>query len=177
MTTNTDSLNSNTGASFSLLTSEDLYLFNEGRHYRSYNKLGAHLIEARDGGGTCFSVWAPNTLEVSVIGSFNQWDEHSDRLTPRGNSGIWEGFAPEAKKGDLYKFRIRSQQNEYVIDKADPFGVRHEEPPHTASVVWDLEYDWADNEWMQKQKARNSLSSPVSIYELHLGSWMRLPEE
>ena len=177
MTTKIDSLNPSTGPSSSLLTSEDLYLFNEGRHYRSYNKLGAHLREAGDERGTCFSVWAPNAREVSVIGSFNQWDEHSDRLAPRGNSGIWEGFAPEAKKGDLYKFRIRSQQNEYVIDKADPFGVRHEEPPRTASVVWDLEYEWSDSEWMQKRKARNSLSAPMSIYELHLGSWMRVPEE
>jgi 1,4-alpha-glucan branching enzyme len=177
MTTTIDSPNPSTRPPFSLLTSQDLYLFNEGRHYRCYNKLGAHLIEARDGGGTCFSVWAPNAREVSVIGSFNEWDEHAHRLAPRGNSGIWEGFAPEAKKGDLYKFRIRSQQKGYVIDKADPFGVRHEEPPRTASVVWDLEYEWSDSEWMQQRKAKNSLSAPMSIYELHLGSWMRVPEE
>ena len=130
-----DPQNPGTSSELSLLTSQDLYLFNEGRHYRSYNKLGAHLMEER---GTCFSVWAPNAREVSVIGSFNQWDEHAHRLEPRGNSGIWEGFVPEAKKGDLYKFRIRSHQNEYVIDKADPFGVWHQEPPRTASVVWDL---------------------------------------
>ena len=161
----------------SLLSPQDLYLFNEGRHYRSYSKLGAHLVDADGERGACFSVWAPNARGVSVIGSFNQWAEHAHPLEPRGNSGIWEAFVPEAKKGDLYKFRIRSERNGYVIDKADPFGVRHEEPPRTGSVVWDLEYEWSDHEWMQKRKARNSLSTPLSIYELHLGSWMRVPEE
>jgi len=161
----------------SLLSPQDLFLFNEGRHFRSYNKLGAHLVEAGGERGTCFSVWAPNAREVSVIGSFNQWVERAHPLEPRGNSGIWEGFVPSAKKGDVYKFHIRSHQNGYVIDKADPFGVRHEKPPHTASVVWDLEYEWSDKEWMQKRRARNSLSAPMSIYELHLGSWMRVPEE
>ena len=161
----------------SLLSPQDLFLFNEGRHYRSYNKLGAHLMEAGGERGTCFSVWAPNAREISVIGSFNQWDEHAHPLQPRGNSGIWEGFSPEAKKGDLYKFRIRSQQNGYVIDRRSFRCAQHEEPPRTASVVWDLEYEWSDNEWMQKRKAKNSLSAPMSIYELHLGSWMRVPEE
>ncbi|MGH9880915.1 MAG: 1,4-alpha-glucan branching protein GlgB, partial [Pyrinomonadaceae bacterium] len=161
----------------SLLTSEDLYLFNEGRHYRAYDKLGAHLIEAGDERGTCFSVWAPNAREVSVIGNFNQWDERANRLEPRGNSGIWEGFAQEAKKGDLYKFRIRSHQNDYLIDKTDPFGVRHEQPPSSASVIWNLKYEWSDGEWMNARKAKSSLSAPMSIYELHLGSWMRVPEE
>jgi len=161
----------------SILTSEDLYLFNEGRHYRLYEKLGAHLMEADGERGACFSVWAPNAHEVSVIGNFNQWDECATRLESRGNSGIWEGFAPEAKKGDLYKFRIRSRYNSYVIDKTDPFGVRHEEPPRSASVIWDLNFEWSDGEWMKGRKAKNSLSAPMSIYELHLGSWMRVPEE
>jgi len=114
----------------SLLSPQDLFLFNEGRHYRSYKTLGAHLMEAGGERGTCFSVWAPNAREVSVIGSFNQWAENAHPLEPRENSGIWEGFASEAKKGDLYKFRIRFQQNGYVIDKADPFGVRHGAAPH-----------------------------------------------
>jgi len=177
MTTTIENSKPDVSPPLSLLTPEDLYLFNEGRHYRSYDKLGAHLMEAGDERGTCFSVWAPNAREVSVIGSFNQWDEHADRLVPRGDSGIWEGFVPEAKKGDLYKFRIRSQQNGYVIDKTDPFGVRHEEPPSSASVIWDLKYEWLDGEWMQGRKEKNSLSAPMSIYELHLGSWMRVPEE
>src|SRR5271166_2327924 len=177
MTKTADSPMPGSRSDVSLLSPQDLFLFNEGRHFRSYDKLGAHPMEAGGERGTCFSVWAPNAREVSVIGSFNQWDEHAHPLEPRGNSGIWEGFVPEAKKGDLYKFRIRSEQSGYVIDKADPFGVRHEEPPRTASVVWDLEYEWSDNEWMQRRKARNSLSAPLSIYELHLGSWMRVPEE
>ena len=157
----------------SMLTAEDLYLLNEGRHYRSYDKLGAHLME----GGAYFSVWAPNAREVSVIGNFNQWDDRANCLEPRGNSGIWEGFALGAKKGDLYKFRIHSRHNGYVIDKTDPFGVRHEVPPSSASVIWDLNYEWSDGEWMEGRKAKNSLSAPMSIYELHLGSWMRVPEE
>ena len=177
MTKTVDNPRPGSRSDVSLLSPQDLYLFNEGRHYHSYNKLGAHMIEAGGERGTCFSVWAPNAREVSVIGTFNQWDEHAHPLEPCGNSGIWEGFAPEAKKADSYKFRIRSQQNGYVIDKADPFGVRHEEPPRTASVVWDLEYEWSDSEWMQQRKAKNSLSAPMSIYELHLGSWMRVPEE
>jgi 1,4-alpha-glucan branching enzyme len=160
----------------SLLDAQDLYLFNQGRHYRAYNKLGAHL-DAIDAPGASFSVWAPNARAVSVIGSFNQWDDRAHPLKPRGNSGIWEGSVPAAKKGDSYKFRIWSQYEGYVADKADPFGVWHEEPPRTASVVWDLEYRWSDHEWMHERKARNSLSAPMSIYEVHLGSWMRVPEE
>jgi len=160
-----------------VLSEQDLYLFNEGRHYRAYNKLGAHLMDAGDERGTCFSVWAPNARAVSVIGTFNRWDDRAHLLKPHGNSGIWEGFVPGAKKGDLYKFRIWSQQNGFVGDKADPFGVWHEKPPDTASVVWDLEYPWSDDDWVQKRKARNSLSAPMSIYEVHLGSWMRVPEE
>lgn len=161
----------------SLLSSQDLHLFNEGRHYRAYNKLGAHLINAGDEQGTCFSVWAPNAREVSVIGSFNRWDPLAHPLYSRGSSGIWEGFLPAVKKGDLYKFHIRSHHHGHVADKADPFGMWHEKPPRTASVVWDLNYHWADYGWMQKRSDRNSLNAPISIYEVHLGSWMRVPEE
>jgi 1,4-alpha-glucan branching enzyme len=168
---------SNTLSEVSLLSPLDLYLFNEGSHDRAYNKLGAHLTEAGGERGTCFALWAPNAQEVSVIGSFNQWDDRAHPLKSRGNSGIWEGFVPGAKKGDLYKFRIRSRYGEHVSDKADPFGVRHEEPPRTASVVWDLDFQWSDREWMRERKARNSLSAPMSIYEVHLGSWMRVAEE
>jgi len=161
----------------SLLTPADLYLFNEGRHFRAYNKLGAHLGHSSEAQGTRFSVWAPNAREVSVIGSFNQWDDRRNRLEPRENSGIWEGFVPGASKGDLYKFRIHSQHEGYVVDKADPFGVWHEIPPNTASVIWDLDYRWGDNEWMALRKTRSSLSTPMSVYEVHLGSWRRVPEE
>jgi 1,4-alpha-glucan branching enzyme len=160
-----------------LLTEQDLYLFNEGRHYRAYEKLGAHLTSIGGEPGTCFSVWAPNAREVTVIGSFNGWNPGSHPLRASANSGIWEGFIPAVTKGSVYKFHIVSQRHGHVVDKADPFGVWHEKPPRTASVVWDLEYQWADQDWMKKREARNSLQSPISIYEVHLGSWMRLPEE
>src|SRR5215469_12052512 len=160
-----------------LLTPQDLYLFNEGRYFRAYDRLGAHLARSDEASGTSFSVWAPNAREISVIGSFNDWEEHRHNLAPCGTSGIWEGFVQSAKKGDLYKFRIRSQYQGYVVDKADPFGVRHEKPPNTASVIWDLGYQWSDKEWMETRKNRNSLSAPISIYEVHLGSWRRVPEE
>src|SRR5208337_3905829 len=161
----------------SLLTAEDLHLFNEGRHYRAYQKLGAHLLADHDEPGACFSVWAPNAREVSVVGSFNRWDKLAHPLFSRGTSGIWEGFVPGVGHGDLYKFHIRSHQHGHVVDKADPFGLLHEKPPRTASVVWDLDYQWNDQEWMQNRKASNSLHAPMSIYEVHLGSWMRVAEE
>src|SRR5580698_3416430 len=161
----------------SLLSPEDLHLFNEGRHYRAYNKLGAHLTNAGDEQGVCFSVWAPNAREVSVIGSFNRWDPQAHRLQARGNSGVWEGFVSGVTKGATYKFHIVSQHNGYVGDRADPFGLLHERPPRTASVVWDLGYDWADDAWMAQRKEKNSLQAPWSIYELHLGSWRRVPQE
>ena len=160
-----------------LLGSTDLHLFNEGRHYRAYNKLGAHVMDAGDERGVCFAVWAPNARQVSVIGSFNRWDAEAHSLLPRGHSGVWEGFIPGVNKGELYKFHIVSNFNGYVVDKADPFGLLHEKPPRTASVVWDLEYDWADDAWMAQRKEKNSLQAPMSIYEVHLGSWMRVPEE
>jgi 1,4-alpha-glucan branching enzyme len=161
----------------SLLTPEDLHLFNEGTHYRAYEKLGAHRIATNGEPGASFAVWAPNAREVSVIGSFNGWDRRTHPLQVRGSSGIWDGFVPGVDKGALYKFHIRSQQHGYVVDKADPFGVFHEKPPRTASVLWDLEYDWQDHEWMGTRVQRDSLQAPISIYEVHLGSWMRVPEE
>jgi 1,4-alpha-glucan branching enzyme len=160
-----------------LLTDQDLYLFNEGRHYRAYDKLGAHLTTRSGEAGVCFSVWAPNAREVTVIGSFNGWNPDAHPLQARGSSGIWEGFVPGVTKGAAYKFHIVSLHHGHVVDKADPFGMWHEKPPRTASVVWDLEYQWADQNWMQNRQARNSLQAPISIYEVHLGSWMRVPEE
>ena len=139
--------------------------------------MGSHLI-ARDGKvGAVFSVWAPNARLVSVIGSFNAWGARTNLLAPRGNSGIWEGFVPGVTKGALYKFHIESRSHSYQIDKADPLGILHEKPPRTASVVWDLDYQWNDRDWMEKRAARNSLRAPQAIYEVHLGSWMRVPEE
>ncbi|MGA8866398.1 MAG: 1,4-alpha-glucan branching protein GlgB [Candidatus Sulfotelmatobacter sp.] len=161
----------------SLLSDQDLYLFNEGSHYRIYDQMGAHLI-TRDGQpGAIFGVWAPNARSVSVIGSFNNWDSNAHLLQPRGASGIWEGFIPGVTRGALYKFHIESRRHGYCVDKADPVGLLHEKPPRTASVVWDLGYEWSDREWMEKRAARNSLRAPQAIYEVHLGSWMRVPEE
>jgi 1,4-alpha-glucan branching enzyme len=161
----------------SLLTENDLYLFNEGSHYRVHEKLGAHLMDAGGELGTCFSVWAPNAREVSVIGSFNQWHPKAHKLHSRGSSGIWEGFIPGIKKGTLYKFHIESHQHGYRVDKTDPIGFLQEKPPRTASVVWDLDYTWNDRVWMEKRAAQGSVKAPVSVYEVHLGSWMRASEE
>jgi 1,4-alpha-glucan branching enzyme len=160
-----------------LLSPEDLHLFNEGTHYRAYEKLGAHRITANGELGTFFAVWAPNAREVSVIGSFNAWDHRSHPLSARGSSGIWDTFIPGIENGALYKFHIRSHFHGHVVDKADPFGFFHEKPPRTASVVWGLNYEWHDQEWMRTRGQRDSLQAPISIYEVHLGSWMRVPEE
>src|SRR5215469_14043653 len=161
----------------SLLSAEDLHLFNEGTHYRIYEKMGAHLLSPGGEAGASFALWAPNAREVSVIGSFNHWTPGAHRLHPRGSSGIWEGFIPGAGKGSLYKFHIVSHHHGHVGDKADPFAIWNEKPPRTASVVWDLDYQWSDGEWMARRRERNSLRAPLSIYEVHLGSWMRVPEE
>ena len=161
----------------SLLTDNDLYLFNEGSHYRLYEKMGAHSMSPDGESGTCFSVWAPNAREVSVIGSFNHWIPGVHKLHARGSSGIWEGFLPGVAKGTLYKFHIDSHHHGHRADKADPFGILQERPPRTASVVWDLDYQWSDSDWLQQRAGRNSLKSPISIYEVHIGSWMRVAEE
>jgi 1,4-alpha-glucan branching enzyme len=160
-----------------LLTEQDLYLFNQGRHYRAYEKLGSHLTSVDGRPGASFSVWAPNARAVTVMGSFNDWNKDSHPLRPRESSGIWEEFIPGVTKGSVYKYHIVSRHHGHVVDKADPFGFLHEKPPRTASLVWDLDYQWSDHDWMQGREGRNSLHAPISIYEVHLGSWMRVPEE
>jgi 1,4-alpha-glucan branching enzyme len=177
MTDSTHTLVPGSRSDFSLLTDQDLFLFNEGRHFRAYNKLGAHLLERGNESGACFGVWAPNAREVSVVGDFNQWSPGTHPLRPRASSGIWEGFVPGIKKGALYKFHIVSHHQAYSADKADPFGLFHEQAPSTASIVWDLDYQWSDQKWMAERGARESLQAPISIYEVHLGSWMRVPED
>ena len=161
----------------SLLTPQDLYLYNEGSHYRVYDRLGAHPAQVNGVPGTVFGVWAPNARNVYVIGSFNDWDHRSHPLEPRGTSGIWEGFIPGVGKGALYKYYIVSNHHGHRVDKADPVALFYEKPPRTASVVWDLEYQWNDADWMRRRAEANSLHAPMSIYEVHLGSWMRVPEE
>jgi 1,4-alpha-glucan branching enzyme len=161
----------------SLLTPEDFYLFNEGSHYRIYDKMGAHLIESNGVAGAIFALWAPNARRVTVIGSFNNWNPTSHQLQPRGSSGIWEGFIPGVTKGALYKFHIDSTQHGYKAEKADPVAILDEKPPRTASVVWDLDYTWNDAAYFHNRAAANTTHAPISIYEVHLGSWMRVPEE
>jgi 1,4-alpha-glucan branching enzyme len=161
----------------SLLTEDDIFLFHEGSHYRLYNKLGSHPTVADGVQGTYFAVWAPDARDVTVIGDFNYWDKHRHYLGMRGSSGVWEGFIPNVGKGTKYKFHVMSRHGGYKVDKADPFALYSEIPPLTASVVWDLEYEWGDQEWMRTRRERNALNKPISIYELHLGSWMRVPEE
>ena len=161
---------------FSLLTEQDLYLFNEGSHYRVYEKLGAHPVDVNGEWGTCFSVWAPAAREVHVIGDFNGWNNHAHPLHARGSSGIWEGFIPGLSTGALYKYHIDSHHHGYRVDKADPFGLFHEKPPRTASIVWNLDYGWGDREWLERRRERHSLHAPIAIYEVHVGSWMRAPE-
>jgi len=161
----------------SLLTDDDLYLFNEGSHFRLYEKLGAHPMEHDGKEGTHFAVWAPDAQKVYVMGEFNGWDKESHPLRPRGKSGIWEGFIPGVGKGANYKYHIASRFHGYRVDKADPFALYSEMPPKTASIVWDLDYAWGDGQWMENRQKQNGLDAPMAIYEMHLGSWMRVPEE
>ena len=160
-----------------LITEDDLYLFNEGSHFRLSQKLGAHPLTINNQIGTYFSVWAPNAKQVSVIGDFNGWDASSHPLHPRAQSGIWEAFIPGVGQGTLYKYHITSHYRGHSRAKTDPFATYCEIAPKTASIVWDLEYNWGDSEWMEKRFEHNALDSPMAIYEVHLGSWKRVPEE
>src|SRR5215469_10811248 len=156
-----------------LLTDVHLHLFNEGSHNRLYQKMGAHLATLDGRAGTWFSVWAPDAERISVVGDFNGWNPDSTPMTPRGSSGIWECFVAGLGQGAIYKFHIRSRFHMYRVNKADPYGFHHETPPRTGSVVWDLDYEWTDYEWMRLRHKRNAFDAPMSIYEVHLGSWIR----
>jgi 1,4-alpha-glucan branching enzyme len=158
----------------SLFTDFDINLFKAGKHYKLYEKLGAHLIEVDDIKGVYFAVWAPTANSVSVVGDFNYWTKDEHQLQVRwDSSGIWEGFIPGIEKGALYKYKIQSNIDGIITEKADPFARYCEKPPHTASVVWDLDYKWKDEKWMQTRKENNALDKPYSVYEVHLGSWKR----
>jgi 1,4-alpha-glucan branching enzyme len=159
------------------LDEDDLYLFNEGSHVRLYERLGAHPGVLDDVEGTHFAVWAPNAERVSVVGEFNRWHGGRHRLRPRASSGIWEGFIPDVSSGSLYKLRISPRGGARALEKADPFAFAYELPPKTASVVWDLAFEWGDGSWMASRGARNALDAPISVYELHVGSWRRVLEE
>jgi len=160
------------------ITEHDVYLFKEGNHFRLHEKLGSHEDSEAGVQGTRFAVWAPNAAQVSVIGDFNAWNNRSNPMALRGDgSGIWEGFIPGIGSGEAYKYHIRSKLGGHSVDKGDPFAFFWQEPPETASIVRNLDYHWTDDDWMEERAGRNSLGSPVSVYEVHPGSWRRVPEE
>ncbi|MBT8280721.1 MAG: 1,4-alpha-glucan branching protein GlgB [Muriicola sp.] len=158
----------------SVFSEFDINLFKSGKHYRLYDKLGSHPMEVNGEKGTYFAVWAPSAKAVSVVGDFNYWLEGDHKLNVRWDaSGIWEGFIPGVKPGTKYKYKIHSHNQDIKTEKADPFARYSEQPPKTASVVWDKTYKWKDKKWMDTRKEKNSLDSPFSVYEVHLGSWKK----
>ena len=162
----------------SLFTAQDIYLFKQGNHFRLYEKFGAHSMNVNGIEGTYFSIWVPNAEYVSVIGNFNDWDKKAHPLKQREDaSGVWEGFMGGVGKGEAYKYYVASKQHGYKADKSDPYGFFWELSPQTATITWDLCYEWNDKEWMENRVRSNSLDSPLSIYEIHLGSWKRIAEQ
>lgn len=162
----------------SLFSDYDIYIFKQGSHYKLYEKLGSHIMTVNDVKGTYFAVWAPNAEKVSVIGDFNNWDPWKHQLALRWDgSGIWEGFISGIGKGTVYKYHIISKFSGYRVDKTDPFAFFCESSPGKSSIVWELDYTWEDGEWKAERYKFNSLNSPISIYEVHLGSWRRVPED
>lgn len=161
-----------------LFSDFDLHLISEGTHYQTYDKLGAHGVTHEGQTGTRFSVWAPDAKAVSVIGDFNGWNENTHRMEVLGSSGVWANFVPNVGPGTLYKFVIWSRHQGQRLEKADPYAFAAEIRPRSASKVWDLStYKWNDETWMSNRKGVQSLGAPQSIYEVHLGSWQRVPEE
>ncbi|GGK49740.1 MULTISPECIES: 1,4-alpha-glucan branching protein GlgB [Flavobacteriaceae] len=160
--------------SYSLFTDFDISLFKAGKHYRLYEKFGSHITTLNGVEGSYFAVWAPTANQVSVIGDFNHWKDGEHKLNVRwDSSGIWEGFIPLVEKGMAYKYKIHSNNNGYISEKADPYARRCEHPPKTASIVWEDNYQWKDKNWLKIRKEHNALDAPYSVYEVHLGSWKR----
>ncbi len=160
-----------------VLTDYDLYLIGEGSHYKKYEKLGAHVMEINGIRGVHFAVWAPNVKRVSVVGDFNNWDGRRHQMRVLGSSGIWEIFIPGLDEGKVYKFEIKSKSNDIFL-KADPYAFYFEVRPKSASIVYNINnYRWNDRDWMDARPKKNWLESPIAVYEVHLGSWMRIPEE
>src|SRR6266700_2803496 len=162
----------------SIFSDFDLYLFGQGKDYRLYEKMGAHLRTVNGVSGVNFAVWAPNALSVSVIGDFNEWNRSASPMHLRHNDlGVWECFIPGLQTGTLYKYAIYSRHNNYAIDKSDPYGFAMELRPQTASIVTDIHrYAWQDDRWLQTRSQHQQFGSPISIYEVHLGSWRHIPE-
>ncbi|WP_025761460.1 1,4-alpha-glucan branching protein GlgB [Dyadobacter tibetensis] len=161
----------------SRFTDFDIHLFRQGKHYKLYEKLGSHVMEHNGVVGTYFAVWAPNASSISVIGNFNGWSKEEHALSPRwDSSGIWEGWIPDVGVGEVYKYFIISNDGQH-LEKSDPFALWCEVAPRTASIVWDTWYEWKDTDWMTQRKEKNKLNAPMSVYEVHLGSWQRDPSE
>ena len=153
----------------------DLHLYGEGKHERIYEKLGAHVLTHEGRRGVAFAVWAPNAKSVSVVGNFNDWNGSSHQMRRLGSSGVWELFVPGLRGGELYKYEIRSGRRKFL--KADPYAFMMETPPATSSIVLKSKYKFRDRVWLTKRKKRQAWREPLSIYEVHLGSWRRIPEE
>lgn len=160
------------------LSDYDLHLLGEGTHFKNYEKLGAHIIEHEGVKGVHFAVWAPNALRVSVVGNFNGWDGRAHPMRNCGPAGFWEIFIPDLAEGEVYKYEIKSRYHGYMVTKADPYGFYAERRPDTASIVWDInKHQWKDQDWLEARPQKQSLDAPISVYEIHLGSWKRKPEE
>lgn len=160
------------------LTKKDLRLYQEGKHYRIYEKLGAHFTRTAGQSGVHFAVWAPNAAYIAVMGDWNDWSKESNPMSRSGETGIWSTFIPGVQQGQAYKYFVRSQYDNFEIDKADPFAFSTELVPQTASRVWDYSgYQWSDQEWMSTRGAKNAGDAPINIYEMHFGSWIRDPEK
>jgi 1,4-alpha-glucan branching enzyme len=158
----------------SLFSEYDIYLFKSGKHFKLYEKLGSHIVEVDGQWGTYFALWAPNAKKVSVVGNFNQWDGQAHSLAPRWDeSGIWEGFIPGVGKGELYKYEIKTYDGR-TFQKGDPYALFWEIPPNTASIVWELDYEWKDKKWLDQRKKTADQEKPYSVYEVHLGTWKKL---
>ena len=161
-----------------LLTDFDLHLLGEGTHYRNFDRLGAHLRTHQGIAGVHFAVWAPNARRVSVVGDFNHWDGRRHPMRNMGSTGIWDLFIPGLVEGEVYKFEIKSRFNGYMVQKSDPYAFAAELRPKTASVVWGVDdFSWGDQDWMAERPKRQGLDAPLSIYEVHLGSWKRIVDE
>ena len=160
--------------SYSLFSDLDIHLFQEGKHFKLYEKLGSHVVTVDSESGVYFAVWAPSAHRVSVVGDFNGWNKESHVLNVRWDkSGIWEGFIPGIAAGTVYKYIIHADSGE-ILEKGDPYAQLWEEPPKTGSVVWSENYKWKDKKWADKERPkRNNLNAPISVYEVHLGSWRR----
>ena len=155
------------------MTDYDIELLRIGKHYRLYEKLGSHPMQVNGEWGTLFAVWAPNAREVSVTGNFNFWNDQSHPLNPRlDGTGIWEGFIPGIGKGSLYKYSILAGDGRR-LSKGDPYARFWEIPPNTASIVWEMDYKWKDEKWLNERKKKAGKPQPYSVYEVHLGSWKK----